>query len=354
MRWKLFIVGVLLGSLAFQSLTTSADQASGMSVPFLTQFDGSAYAGTNCGPASVAMAINYATGKSLKPIDVRQAIIKLPGGGYAASTESGTAVGDLARVARANGVEVFMGDGPGSTGWGPERIRKHLGEGHTVIVLVRLAYMPGYSGSSQFDHYVLLIGATASGYVYNDPGLSAGARRTIGEQQLRLAQRNTSVPTQGAAFAGPSGARAAVAESSGQSVVAAQPAFTITVAPGDTLSQLAERYGVAQKDIVALNRAVIANVNLIKAGQVLALPESARPSSDAATSQPELGKPSTEAASSQAESGRQSADSGPTQPTSGRPNAETAPAPSSSGAAASAEVAAASPSSAPASERTAA
>ena len=96
MPWKLFFVGVLLGSLAFQTLITNAEpQPDTMAVPFLTQFDGSPYAATDCGPASVAMAINYATGEHLKPLEVRQAIMKLPGGAYAANTNSGTAVGDL-------------------------------------------------------------------------------------------------------------------------------------------------------------------------------------------------------------------------------------------------------------------
>ena len=45
----------------------------------------------NSGPTSVAMAINFATGQKLTPLQVRQAIAKLPGGGYAANTASGTA-----------------------------------------------------------------------------------------------------------------------------------------------------------------------------------------------------------------------------------------------------------------------
>jgi LysM repeat protein len=262
MPWKLFIVGVLLGSLAFQTFITNADQPDALPVAFMQQFDGSAYAGTDCGPASVAMAINYATGEHLKPLDVRLAITKLPGGQYASNPGSGTAIGDLARIARAHDVEVVMGDGPSSTGWGPERIRKHLAEGHPVIVLVKLAFLPGYSATSTFDHYVLLTGASGKGYTYNDPGMSAGAKRTISEQQLQTAQRNSSVPGQGAAFGGPKSA-----------APAAPPAltFNVTVAKGDTLSELAAKYSVPLKEIVALNRTVV-NVDRIQAGQVLQLP----------------------------------------------------------------------------------
>jgi LysM repeat protein len=220
---------------------------------------------TDCGPASVAMAINYATGKSLKPLEVRKAIAKLPGAGYAANPNSGTAIGDLARIARANGVEVFMGDGAASVGWGPERIRKHLGEGHTVIVLTRLAQLPGYSPTSQVDHYILLTGANATGYSYNDPGQGNGANRTIGERQLQLAQRSTSVPGQGIALAGPNGGAKGAA-----AAAPPQPTFSVTVAKGDTLSQLAEKFAVSQKDIVALNG--LPNPHRIQVGQVLKLP----------------------------------------------------------------------------------
>jgi LysM repeat protein len=271
MPWKLFFVGVLLGSLAFQTFTTSAAPTAAMPVAFLSQFDGSPYAATDCGPASVAMAINYATGKKLKPLEVRQAITRLPGGGYAANTNSGTAIGDLARIAKIHGVETFAGDGAASVGWGPERIRKHLGEGHTVIVLARLAYLPGYKPTSQIDHYIVLIGATQTGYLYNDPGLSNGAQRTIGERQLQLAQRSSSVPGQGLALAGPGGggAKAAVVETAKE-----KPKVSVTVAKGDTVSQIAQRFGIAQKEIVTLNG--LRNVNHIEVGQVLALPESAQ------------------------------------------------------------------------------
>ncbi len=287
MPWKLFFVGVLLGSLAFQSFISHAEQPDALSVAFLPQFDGSPYAATDCGPASVAMAINYATGEHLKPLEVRQAIAKLPGGGYAANPSSGTAIGDLARIARAHGVEVFSGDGAGSVGWGPERIRKHLNDGHPVIVLVRLAYLPGYSPTSQLDHYVVLIGANATGYVYNDPGLSVGAKRTIGERQLQLAQRATSVPGQGIALAGPAKAAKAPAPAPAQS-------FTIKVEQGDTLSQIAERFSVPQKDLVVLNK--LANVNHIEVGQVLTVPgdepkPAETPKSAGAPKQPEAPKP---------------------------------------------------------------
>ena len=268
MRWKLFIVGGLIGSLLFQTLIATAAQPDSLPVPFATQFDGSAYAATDCGPASVAMAINYATGGHLTPLQARKELMKLPGAGYAGDPESGTAIGDLARVALAHNVEAFKGDGQLSTGWGPERIRKHLSLGHPVIVLTRVGYLPGYKEGTAIDHYIILTGATASGYVYNDPALSGGKGRTISEKQLQVAQRGSSVPGQGAAFAGPPESpkpTLAVGVPNG-------PSVRITVSPGDTLSQLAERYGAKLDQVVALNSGNLKSVDHIEVGQVLNMP----------------------------------------------------------------------------------
>jgi LysM repeat protein len=291
MRWKVFIVGALLGSLAFQSLPGIADQRDALSVGFLSQMDGSQFAQTNCGPASVAMAINYATGQKLTPLAVREAIARLPGGAYARNPASGTAVGDLARIAREHSVEVFPGDGPSSVGWGPERIRKHLEQGHPVIVLTRLAHLPGYSSASQVDHYILVIGATATGFVYNDPGQSAGARRTISQAQLQLAKRSSGVPGQGVAFGGPSGSKPTVASSDPQPDD--PPTLKYTVVRGDTVSQLARTHGVSQQQFVALNRGIVRNVNHIEVGQILNVPAPPTPMATPPTAPPPIATPPT-------------------------------------------------------------
>jgi LysM repeat protein len=273
MRWKLFIASAILASLVFQVIPSSAAQPDALPVPFSTQFDGSAFAASDCGPASVAMAINYATGDHLTALQVRQAIAKLPGGGYASNPDNGTAIGDLARIARAHNVETFMGDGAASTGWGPERIRNQLAQDHPVIVLTRIGYLPGYNTSKPIDHYIILTGASASGYVYNDPAMSNGARRTITDKQLQLAERMSSVPGQGAAFAGPANAKPT--PTTDKPAQPDTPTTHVTVLAGDTLSQIAERYGVELKQIMDLNPKTIKNANHIEVGQVLVLPAGA-------------------------------------------------------------------------------
>jgi LysM repeat protein len=253
----------------FQTLTSEAEQREALGVPYASQFDGSQFAATDCGPASVAMAINYATGEHLTPLQARQAIMRLPGGGYASNPSAGTAVQDLAKLARAHNVEPFLGDGAASTGWGPERIRHHLQQGHPVIVLTRLAFLPGYSPNSQIDHYILLTGANGTGYVYNDPALPNGAKKAISEKQLQTAQRAAGVPGQGVAFAGPPNE---VKPQTSAPPPQGAPTRQVTVARGDTLSQLAERYGVELQQIVALNGAALRNIHHIEVGQVIKLP----------------------------------------------------------------------------------
>lgn len=238
-------------------------------MPFATQFDGTRYAATDCGPASVAMAINFATGSHMTPIQARQELMRMPGVGYATNPDSGTAIGDLARLARAHQVETFMGDGSGSTGWGPERIRHHLAQGHPVVVLTRLAYLPGYRADSSVDHYIILTGATNSGYVYNDPAMSNGARRTISEKQLQLAQRASSVPGQAAAFAGPEPEQVAA---SVETPLDEAPLGHVTVVRGDTLSRLADRYGIELRQLIELNPLTARNPDYIEVGQVLNVP----------------------------------------------------------------------------------
>lgn len=176
-----------------------------------------------------------------------------------------------------------MGDGAASTGWGPERIRNHLAQGHPVIVLTRLGYLPGYNTSSTVDHYIILIGANDSSYVYNDPALGNGAKRIISGKQLQLAQRAAVAPGQGAAFSGPPNETPA-----SQAPDPNAPITHVTVMAGDTLSELAQRYGVDLTQILELNRSSVRNINHIEVGQVLAIPgvAPAEPEEAAAQSAP--------------------------------------------------------------------
>lgn len=187
----------------------SAAAPSRLAIPFVSQFDGSTYAATNCGPSSLAMVLRYfsrSSSEKVTPDALRRSLIKLPGGGYAADPNQGTAIQDLAALARARGVQPVMGPARGSTGWTPERIADQLAQGRPAIILTRLNALPGWGAAPDgYDHWIVLTGAVGDRYIYNDPALSgsAGANRVLSREALVRAMALSTVPTQGAVFAGP-------------------------------------------------------------------------------------------------------------------------------------------------------
>ncbi len=131
-------------------------------------------AGTNCGPASVAMGIKRATGQHVAIAALRNGIGH---GGYTSTSDLTWTLGQWGIPYRYN---------PG--GFVPARdIGPALGRGSVVIALVRIDYMslgsdvdtpyssPGANRSryvsSSFDHWFVIKGKTADGRYYrvNDP-----------------------------------------------------------------------------------------------------------------------------------------------------------------------------------------
>ena len=183
-----------------------------LAVPFVSQFDGSAYAATNCGPASLAMVLRFLSGDRATPDQLRRTLSRLPGAGYAADPAQGTAIQDLAALGRQRGLQSILGTGPGSTGWTPDRAAEQLGQRRPVIVLTRLNALPGWAGAPpDLDHWIVLVGMSGDRFFYHDPALGApsGASRSIARDQLARAMRLSSVPGQGAAFAGTGDAESA-------------------------------------------------------------------------------------------------------------------------------------------------
>lgn len=188
-----------------QEATTSSVATAKMAVPFLSQFDGSIYQATNCGPTNLAMVLRYFGDTRATPDQLRRELIRLPGGGYAADPNSGTAIHDLAALARARGVQAVMGPGPGSTGWTLGRIAEQVRQGRPTVVLTRLNQLPGFaSAPASFDHWITIVGVSGDLYTYQDSamGAPAGANRVMSGGQLANAMRQSSVPGQGAAFSG--------------------------------------------------------------------------------------------------------------------------------------------------------
>lgn len=166
-----------------------------LTAPYHSQFDGSAYAQTNCGPTALSMALG-----ALR-LDVDQITLR-----HLANTEmgtsnphSGTTWDALAHAAQASGAKVSglrQDRSPSLRSWSIDDLKTELTQGHPVILLVHYQDLPG-NAQSRFtgDHFIVGLGFDRSGnLVYNDPAFSngAGAGRTISPGDLNRAWSNTS------------------------------------------------------------------------------------------------------------------------------------------------------------------
>ena len=165
-------------------------------VPYRSQLDGTAYASANCGPASVAMALE-AFGKTEAPSAVRAAALALQG--MPDCDDCGLFIQHLATVAEASGVPThgLRGAEDSFRRWSVDDVRTALRAGQVVIPQVKYRRLPG-RGSSGFggDHYVVLTGIRGDQFVYNDPmdHDGSGYGRLISAEALATAMADSSFP----------------------------------------------------------------------------------------------------------------------------------------------------------------
>jgi hypothetical protein len=174
------------------------------SLPFRTQRDGSRWAGSNCGPAALAMVLE-AWGHSYDNDHLRYLTHTYQG---TWGRRGGTALEHMAQVADDFGVRtsgLYAGDA--FRRWSLADVRAEVAQGRLVIPLVKYRLLPGREQSTvRFDHYIVLWDVTPDGFVYNDPiypGADEGYARFISDAQLEAAMRTTLVPQQAVAFLGP-------------------------------------------------------------------------------------------------------------------------------------------------------
>jgi hypothetical protein len=174
-------------------------------VPFRTQRDGSRFAGSNCGPAALAMVLET-YGISEGNDDLRFLSHTYQG---TAGRRGGTALQHLAHVAEDYGIATtgLYTAGEEFHRWTIAELRAEVEQGRPAIVLVKYRMLPGREYSNvRYDHYVVLWSLTADGFVYNDPIYPAadeGYARQMTDSQLEAAMRNTMEPRQAVAFVGP-------------------------------------------------------------------------------------------------------------------------------------------------------
>ncbi len=173
-------------------------------VPWRTQLDGSVYAGSNCGPASLGMVLDgFGIDKSTYDLRYRSHTYQGTWGSH-----TGTALENLARVAEDFGVSTRgLYDGRRFHAWTIAELREELRQGHPLIILVKYRLLPGHLGSrAADDHYIVLWDLDGDDFVYNDPAFTRGRdgyARTISARMLEQATSSAIIPHQAVAFLPP-------------------------------------------------------------------------------------------------------------------------------------------------------
>jgi hypothetical protein len=197
---------------AFEAATDSAAEAPApvprgkLAVPWHTQLDGSRFAGSNCGPASLAMILEaFGTQQSVHDLRYRSHVYQGTWGSY-----TGTGLEHLARVAEDFGVPTRgLYEGRRFRAWSVADLHEEVRQGHAVMVLVKYRLLPGHFGApAGYDHYIVLWDLDGDDFVYNDPAFTRardGHARRISPAALDQATRSAIIPRQAVAFLPPKG-----------------------------------------------------------------------------------------------------------------------------------------------------
>lgn len=166
-----------------------------LGVPHRSQFDGTYYAETNCGPASLGMILE-AYGLRYPTDAIRGEVNRFQGD---SNPDNGTSLGAVALVAERAGLyPVGL-----HRRWSIDDVRAHLTAGRPIITLVRFADLPGNSGSDlATNHYIVLSGLSGDQFIYNDSAYVQGAGRglLISPDVLQSAWANSVIPGHAVAF----------------------------------------------------------------------------------------------------------------------------------------------------------
>jgi hypothetical protein len=178
-----------------------------MDLPFRTQKDGSAWQGSNCGPALLGMILDGFGPAGQSTDDLRFRAHTYQG---TVGMRTGTALDHIAHVAEDFGVSTYglYGTEGSWRSWSADDIREQLRMGRPVMPLVRLYLLPTYENSlPRWGHYVLITGMTEDGFFYSDPlQLDAvnGNGGYMSADRLIRAMNASHIPGQAVAFGGSS------------------------------------------------------------------------------------------------------------------------------------------------------
>lgn len=138
-------------------------------VPYVSQFDGTPWEGSNCGIGAIAMVLG-AFDITIPTLQIRKSIISITGD---PSYDAGVAWDPLVTLAWRHNLPV---NGPLDVNgqqrrWFLEELDAESRMGRPSILLVRYQALPGHEQATWWgDHYVVFLGLTADGNViYHDP-----------------------------------------------------------------------------------------------------------------------------------------------------------------------------------------
>ena len=164
-------------------------------IPWRSQLDGSPYASSNCGPASLGMAMSY-YGEWWSTKSIRTSTNDYSG---VSGFDDGTDWPSLKYAAETRGFTViglFNASG-GYREWTIDDLVGETDQGHPVLLLVRYRGLPGHEHSTYGgDHYIVFLGLMADGrVVYHDPAFYEeidGSYRITSQETLMDAWAHTS------------------------------------------------------------------------------------------------------------------------------------------------------------------
>jgi len=174
-------------------LTYSAMIPAPISAPYFSQFDGSVWAQSNCGPAALAMALG---GLNLdgQPLELRALTNKQM---HSSNPQNGTTWEALAYAAHQHGaVTAGLYKGRFYRQWTTADLKSELTQKHPVLLLVRYRALPDHRQSAYYgDHYIVALGFDRQGnIIYDDPAIHGdGSDRTMTPTELANAWGRTSV-----------------------------------------------------------------------------------------------------------------------------------------------------------------
>ena len=177
---------------ALQRWTPALIHPAIMPAPIYSQFDSAIWSSSNCGPAALSMALG-AIGISADQVTLRRLANDQMGSSDPAQGMSWEALAAAAQASGAGTIGLVGANGYRS--WGSEDLKRELGLGHPVLLLLHYRLIPDHADSSFYgDHYVVALGFDQQGnLVYNDPAgnVAHGVRRRLTPAELDDAWSNT-------------------------------------------------------------------------------------------------------------------------------------------------------------------